>query len=80
MEIKLNEDPGFETPGSDTLDINRHLFKKGRLEFMGGPVYYEQGQNVKGLMNNERRCTYAYPMGYKADPMAQDMHVDTTEQ
>lgn len=76
----MNEDPGFETPGSDPLDINRHLFKKGRLEFMGGPVYFEQGQNVNGLMNNERRCNMAYPMSYKVDQIAQDLGVDTTEQ
>jgi len=90
MKIEMNDDPGFETPGSDPLDINRHLFKKGRLEFMGGAVYYEQGQNVtsgaslfsegKKLMNNERNCNYAYPMGAKTDPMAHDLQVDITEQ
>ncbi len=47
MDIKLNDDPGFEIPGDDPMDQNRHCFKKGRHEFMGGPIVYEQGSGYK---------------------------------
>ena len=78
MDIKINDDPGFETPGSDPMDQARHCFKKGRLEFMGGPIVYEQGQNYKGLMNNNRR-RLSSPDLSTSDPIARELGVDVQE-
>jgi hypothetical protein len=76
----------------DPLDKGRNLFKKGRLEFMGGPVYFEQGNNsqitewnmtdgmVTRELTNQDRCQGSGPMKVKSDPMIEDLGLDTTEQ
>ena len=74
--IKIADVPSSELPIKDEMDRARRVFKKGRMEWMGGPVYYEQD----GSDNNNRNCNYAYPMGFKVDPMSHDLQVDTTEQ
>lgn len=77
-EIRIQLTPGM-TP-DEKMERNRHVFKKGRLEFMGGPVYYEQGHGVEGFENQHRECKYAYPMAANVDPVSHDFDVDTTEQ
>lgn len=87
--VHLADPPTSELPVEDKLDQGRRIFKKGRLEFMGGPVYYEQGHDgeASGIMsgieymeNNNRHCNYAYPMGVNNDPIGIDLGVDITEQ
>ena len=39
----------------DNMDRNRHVFTKGRLEFMGGPIAYEQGHGIPGFEDQERK-------------------------
>lgn len=84
----------LEEPDTDPLDHARHVFKNGRLEFMGGPVYSEQGHNTTEevmnmetfqmekvpMENNKVKCNYAYPMGSKTDPVAHDLGVSETQQ
>jgi hypothetical protein len=92
--IEIANPPTSELPIKDDLDQARRVWKKGRMEWMGGPVYFEQGNKYsykkfdpmtgqmeeEELINNDRDCKYAYPMGLKTDPMAHDLGVDTTEQ
>jgi hypothetical protein len=59
----------------DELDRARHTWRKGRFEFMGGPVFYEQD----GLNNNERTMSYT-ATNYGTDPVARKLQVDQTEQ
>jgi hypothetical protein len=58
----------------DTLDRNRHILRKGRLEFMGGPVVYEQD----GLDNNNRKCMYS-PSEIGEDQIVKDLGMDIQE-
>lgn len=81
-------------PQEDDLDKARHCFKKGRLEFMGGPVYFEQGQDYTydqmnqktfqmekvTLTDNNRKRVPTYPMAANIDPIALELEVDATEQ
>ena len=66
-------------PDMDALDRARHVWKKGRFEFMGGPIYFTQGCNTPGYDNNERVAGYG-PMSVFDDPVARKLGVDTTEQ
>jgi hypothetical protein len=66
-------------PEMDALDRARHCFRKGRLEFMGGPIVYEQGNGIPGYENNERHMRYA-PQSVLQDPEAEKLQVDVTEQ
>jgi hypothetical protein len=93
-KIPLNDDtPPSELPVRDEMDEGRRCFKKGRLEFMGGPVYFEQAHDyeVKGMnmetlameteriMDNNRKMGYG-PMSANNDDIAKDLGVDITEQ
>jgi len=93
MEIEMNEDPGFEIPGDDPMDIARHRFRKGRFEFMaGGPIIYEQGHgykmrefNIDTMQPEEKTCVnqtryrgYA-PGDAMHDPIAKELGVDVQE-
>jgi hypothetical protein len=69
----------LKEPLMDKMDRNRHIFTKGRWEFMGGPVMYTQGHGIPGYDNNERKPGYS-PMNANADPISFDLNVDTTEQ
>ena len=69
----------FGEPELDAMDRARHVFKKGRLEFMGGPVYYTQGNGIPGYENNEAHAGFG-PMSVFDDPVARKLGVDTTEQ
>jgi len=63
----------------DKLIENRHTWRKGRLEFMGGPVNYCQGNGVEGYEDQNREMGNL-PQGVNQDPMARDLGVDVTEQ
>jgi hypothetical protein len=69
----------LQEPEMDALDRARHVWKKGRLEFMGGPVYFTQGAGIPGYENNERKSGFG-PMSVFDDPEARKLQVDTTEQ
>lgn len=64
---------------SDPLVRGRHVWKKGRLEFMGGPIVFDQGHGIPGYEANERKVMYP-PLGIFQDPVARDLGVDVTEQ
>lgn len=93
---KIIDLTGFPLPPpqpEDPLDRARHVFKKGRLEFMGGPLTYIQGHGAeirvfnketgqmenKELKENERVCQYP-PLGSNQDPEAEKLGVDITGQ
>lgn len=79
--IPINNDPGFEIPGDDPLDIARHRFRKGRFEFMGGPVIYTQCHGYDGMMNNERkRSMFSPASNWTNDPISVELGVDVQEQ
>jgi hypothetical protein len=64
----------------DPLDRGRHVFRKGRFEWMGGPVFYEQGANGYGFENNNRKVNRTYPMNFDGDEIAIELGSDVTEQ
>jgi hypothetical protein len=70
---------------TDPWDEARHMWKKGRLEFMGGPIVYEQGNETdpnffgETLEDQNRACKYP-PIGLTKDPYAHELGVDDTEQ
>jgi len=63
----------------DDLIRARHVWKKGRYEFMGGPITYTQGHGVPGYENQERKMGRP-PLGVNNDPMALALGVDIQEQ
>lgn len=78
MDIKINEDPGFEIPGDNPQEINRHIFKKGRHEAMGGPTFYTQGHGY-GPYKNQNRIHGFPPSGRFRDAVADELGVDDQE-
>lgn len=70
---------GSQSEPMDELTRGRHVWTKGRMEFMGGPTVFTQGHGVPGYENNERHMGYP-PQGVYQDPMAREMGVDITEQ
>ena len=72
-------DKVLQEPEMDALDRARHCWKSGRLEFMGGPVYSEQGNGIPGYENNEVHAGVG-PMSVYIDPVARKLGVGTTDQ
>lgn len=77
-DIHISDAPTSELPIKDSLDLARHVWKKGRHGSMGGPTVYTQGHGAPGYENQGRSISYT-PAGYRRDPIADDLGLDIQE-
>jgi hypothetical protein len=64
----------------DTWEENRHKFRKGRFEFMGGPTMFIQGNNsLDGLEDNQRECQIT-ALSLRRDEYINELQLDIEEQ
>jgi len=78
-DIPVANPPSSEPPVKDSMDYARHVWRKGTLEFMGGPTVYSQGHGVPGYLNQDRVEEGLSPLNRGQDQMANQLNVDTPE-
>lgn len=77
-DIELANPPTSEPPIKDSLDLARHVWRKGRHEAMGGPTVYTQGHGAPGYVNNNRKMGFP-PAALDRDPMIVNLQTDVQE-
>jgi hypothetical protein len=78
--VELAAPPTSELPVRDELDKNRRVWRKGRMEWMGGPTYFTQGHDHDGYEDNNRLNGYLSPNGMCVEKIVRDIGTDMQEQ